>query len=188
MEKSSKNYVSLFGGKPARGLPTPPPTPPRREIAHLTRGKCASAMCGRDFYSRDWLAENGGGGEKREMMPFINGWRINCKLKTKIANTILLLCYLDKMCLSPSGCLWQASAFLYSERIYKREPKPAASPQSTTLGSTVYTSVKEGSQPQQHTWNSKPLFFSRWNTAAHSLQYISNILWGLKVIGSRRLQ
>jgi hypothetical protein len=40
----------------------PLPTPPRREIAHLTRGKCASAMCGRDFHSRDWDAENGGGG------------------------------------------------------------------------------------------------------------------------------
>jgi hypothetical protein len=48
-----KNYISLFGGKPARGLPMPPPTPPRREIAHLTRGKCASAMRGRDFYSRN---------------------------------------------------------------------------------------------------------------------------------------
>ncbi len=52
----------------------PPLTPPRREIAHLIRGKCASAsaMCGRDFYSRDWVAENGGGGE-RETMPFVNG-------------------------------------------------------------------------------------------------------------------
>ncbi len=29
-----------------------------------------------------------------------------------IANTILLLCYLDKICLSPSGGLWQASANL----------------------------------------------------------------------------
>jgi hypothetical protein len=52
---------SLFGGKPDRGLPKPPPTPPRREIAHLTLKKCASAMCGRDFHSRDWDAENGGG-------------------------------------------------------------------------------------------------------------------------------
>jgi len=51
MEKSSKNYISLFGGKPARGLPTPPPTPPRTEIAHFTRGEPASVIRGRDFYS-----------------------------------------------------------------------------------------------------------------------------------------
>jgi hypothetical protein len=74
MEKSSKNYISLFGGKPTGGLPMPPPTPPRREIAHLTRGKCASAMRGRDFYSRDLLAEEGGGGWKKcETVPFDNG-------------------------------------------------------------------------------------------------------------------
>ena len=63
MEKSSKNYISLFGGKPARGLPTQPPTPPHRETAHLTRGEWASAMRERDFYSRNLLAEGGGGGE-----------------------------------------------------------------------------------------------------------------------------
>jgi hypothetical protein len=112
MEKSSKNYISLFGGKPARGLPTPPPTPPRREIA---RGKCTSAMCGRDFHSRDWDAENGGVGGNAKRCHSLADQHINCKLKTKIANTILLLCYFDKMCLSPSGVLWQALAFLYSE-------------------------------------------------------------------------
>ncbi len=64
MEKSSKNYISLFGGKPARGLPKPPATPPRRESAELTRGKCESARCGRDFQARNWDAENGGGGGK----------------------------------------------------------------------------------------------------------------------------
>jgi hypothetical protein len=61
--KSSKNYtvyISLFGGKPARGLPTPPPTPLRRETAHFTRGECASAMLGRDFYSLNLTAEDGG--------------------------------------------------------------------------------------------------------------------------------
>jgi hypothetical protein len=113
MEKSSKNYISLFGGKPARGLPSPPPTSPRREIAHLTHGERASAMGKRDFYSRDLLA--GEGGENTKRCHSLTDYRINCKLKTKIANTILLLCYIDKMCLSPSGGLWQASAHLYSE-------------------------------------------------------------------------
>jgi hypothetical protein len=37
LEKTSKNYISLFGGMPARGLSTPPPTPPRADIAHFTR-------------------------------------------------------------------------------------------------------------------------------------------------------
>jgi hypothetical protein len=62
MEKSSKNYISLFVGKPARMIPMPPPTPPRREIAHFTRGEPASAIRGRDFYSRNLLAGQGGGG------------------------------------------------------------------------------------------------------------------------------
>jgi hypothetical protein len=114
MEKSSKNYISLFGGKPARGLPTPPPTPQRREITHLTRGGRASAIRGRDFYSRNLIAEEGGGNAKQ--CHSLMDHRINCKLKTKIANTILLLCYLDKIYLSPSGGLWQASALLYSEQ------------------------------------------------------------------------
>ncbi len=40
--------------------------------------------------------------------------QINCKLKTKKANTILLLCYLYKICLILTGGLWQALANLYS--------------------------------------------------------------------------
>ena len=36
------------------------------------------------------------------------------QLKTKIANTILLLCYFDKICLTLTGGFWQASANLYS--------------------------------------------------------------------------
>jgi hypothetical protein len=150
MEKSSKNCISLFDEKPARETHATP-TPPRREITHLTHGECASAMGKRNFYSRDWLMENGGGGNTK-WCHSLTDHRVNCKLKTKIANTILLLCYLNKMCLSPSGGLWQASALLYSERIYTREPEPAASPQLTTLRSTVNTSVKEGSWPQQNTW------------------------------------
>jgi hypothetical protein len=73
MEKSSKNYISLFGGKPARGIPKPTPTPPRREFAELTRGKCASAMRGRDFQARNWDWRMGEGGKKRKTIPFVNG-------------------------------------------------------------------------------------------------------------------
>jgi len=64
MEKSSKNLKSLFGGMPARGLPQPPPTPPRRESAEFTRGKSEVAGRGREIQTRNWDAENGGKGGK----------------------------------------------------------------------------------------------------------------------------
>ncbi len=41
--------------------------------------------------------------------------RIDCKLNMKIDNSILLLCYLDKICLTPTGDFWQALTSLYSE-------------------------------------------------------------------------
>jgi hypothetical protein len=41
MEKSSKNLISVFGEKPARGLPKPPPTPPCRESAKFVHGENA---------------------------------------------------------------------------------------------------------------------------------------------------
>jgi hypothetical protein len=63
--------------KVASSQAKPTPFPPRREIAHLTREKCASAMGGHDFYWRDWGSENGGGGTKRcKMVPFVN-WSTN---------------------------------------------------------------------------------------------------------------
>ncbi|MFN9981560.1 MAG: hypothetical protein ACK53Y_16670 [bacterium] len=38
MEKSSKNYISVFRKMPARGLPKPPPTSPCQESAEFKRG------------------------------------------------------------------------------------------------------------------------------------------------------
>jgi hypothetical protein len=61
MEKSSKNYISLFGEMPARGIPKPPPTSPRRESAEFTRGKNAILGRGREIQTRNWDAERGGG-------------------------------------------------------------------------------------------------------------------------------
>ncbi len=82
MEKSSKNYMSLFGGKSTRGLRKPPPTPPRREFAESTRGKCASARRGHNFQVWNWGEENGGGGGERETVPFVNG--LMYQLQTQI--------------------------------------------------------------------------------------------------------
>jgi hypothetical protein len=62
MEKSLKNLISLFGEKPARGLPKPPPTPLRRESAEFTCGKSSDAGHGQEIQMRNWDAENGGGG------------------------------------------------------------------------------------------------------------------------------
>ncbi len=36
-----KKLISVFGGMPARGLPKPPPTPPRPDSAAFTRGEKA---------------------------------------------------------------------------------------------------------------------------------------------------
>jgi len=49
---------------------------------------------------------------------------------------VLLLSYLDKICLILTSDLWRALACLYSEaRLYKG-PREATHPQSTTLYST----------------------------------------------------
>jgi hypothetical protein len=49
-------------------------------------------------------------------------------------------------------------------------------PALSLLHSTGNTSVKEGSRPQQHMWNSKALFFLTEITAAHSL-YFQHLMW-----------
>jgi hypothetical protein len=112
----------------------PPPIPPRRETAHLTRGECASAMRGRDFYSRR-IGEGGRG--KRETVPFVNGSSYQLKTQNQDSQYHSAPLFLRQ---DVSISFWwplATSAFLYSERIYKREPDLAASPQSTTLCSTV---------------------------------------------------
>ena len=73
-KKSSKNYISLFGGKPARGLPTPPPTSPRAVTAHFPRVgrqvRTASARFTCENHSREGRRE---GGVICKTVPFING-------------------------------------------------------------------------------------------------------------------
>jgi hypothetical protein len=141
MEKSSKNLISLFGVKPARGLPKPPPTPPHRESSEFTRGKSSVAGTGREIQMRNWDAENGGGGGNAKLNNSSTVQHFDGGFKMKIANTFLLLIALTK-----SAYLLLASlASKNSEgRVYKMEPELAASPQSTTLHSTGNTSVKKG--------------------------------------------
>jgi hypothetical protein len=82
-EKSSKNYISLFGGNPARGLPTRHP-PPLREplphIFHVLDGKCGPQV--RLLLARitRWR-ERGEGGVICETVPFDN--RSSDRLQTQ---------------------------------------------------------------------------------------------------------
>jgi hypothetical protein len=45
-----KKLISVFGEKPARGLPKPPPTPPRLDSAEFTNGENAISGCGRGIH------------------------------------------------------------------------------------------------------------------------------------------
>jgi hypothetical protein len=86
------------------------PPPLRTE---KSQGELASAIRRCEIYSRVLLAGEGGeGGVICETVAFVNGSSDQLQNKTKIANTILLLCYLNKICLSLTGGLWQASAHL----------------------------------------------------------------------------
>ena len=59
----------------------------------------------------------------------------------KVVSDVLLLSYLDKICLTLTGELWRALACLYSEaRLYKGA-RVASLSQSTTLHSTGNISV-----------------------------------------------
>ena len=59
----------------------------------------------------------------------------------KVDSDVLLLSYLDKICLILTGELWRALACLYSEvRLYKGA-RAASLSQSTTLHSTGNNSV-----------------------------------------------
>jgi hypothetical protein len=93
-------------------------------------------------------------------MPFENGSSDWAQIQHEMDNGVLLLCYLDKICLTLTGDFWQALASLYSES------QAIKGSQNGGMPSVDYTTfyrqhlcVNEGSRPQQHTWNSKALFF-----------------------------
>ncbi len=113
-EKSSKNYISLCEGKPARGLPTPSPHPSASRYRTFYTWWTASAIRKCEIYSRESLAGGGRAGWLAKQCHSLTDHRIDCKFKTKIANTIPLLCYLNKICLTLTGGFWQALANLHS--------------------------------------------------------------------------
>ncbi len=71
----------------------------------------------------------------------ITGWYFSAQFKMKVDSDVLLISYLDKICLILAGDLWRALACLYSEaRLYKG-PREVTRPQLTTLHSIDNTSV-----------------------------------------------
>jgi hypothetical protein len=121
-EKSSKNFISLFQESPPEGYPCHPPHLSASRYRTFSTCWTASAVRGCDFYSRNSLAGGGGGrvGLSVNRCHSMTDHRIDCRFKTKIVHSILLLCYLDKICLILTGGLWRALADLYSEeRLYK---------------------------------------------------------------------
>ena len=94
----------------------------------------------------------------------------------KVDSDVLLLSYLDKICLTLTGDLWRALVCLYSKaRLYKGAREASLS-QSTTLHSTGNISVCEESQPQQHTWNSKGFVLSRSNLLLHNSLHFQHLM------------
>ncbi len=105
-----KKLHFLVSRKPARGLPTPSP-----HLFHVLDGKCGSRV--RLLLARI-TSGRGRAGWFAKRCHSITDYRIYCKFKTKIANGILLLCYLDKICWSrPPQHKWSSKALFFPTEI-----------------------------------------------------------------------
>ncbi len=134
----------MFGEKPARGLPKPPP-PHRVEnprSLHVEKARMQDA----DAKSRRGIGtQREGGKNNAKLNNSSTDQHFDARFYTKIATTFLLLIALTKCAYLLLASLAIKNCVLYSEgRAYKREPELAASHQSTTLHSTGNTSVKNG--------------------------------------------
>ncbi len=178
--------VKMSQAKPPFIASPPSPLPKlRRRIFHMVRENVRVAGAEATRHG-DSPVGGGRAGWSADWCHSITKHWIGLKFNMKMDNDVLLLCYLDKICLTLTGDLWRALASLYSE------DEAISGTQNGDSPSVDYTTfyrqhlcVNEGSQPQQHTWNSKALFFPAqiyWCT----IVYIFNILCGLKVIVSRQ--
>ena len=132
-----------MGKRPPDGFPSHPP-PHRIQIRGVYTWK------ERDSRTRIWDTDRGGGG--RENNAKLNNssteQHFDAIFHMKIVIPFLLLIALTKCAFLLLASLASKNRILYSEgRAYKREPKLAASPQSTELHSTGNTSV-ENSEPR----------------------------------------
>ncbi len=105
----------MFGGKPARALPTPPPHPTAQVRTFDTWKMCECDVRMRFPFAGLGRGEwGGGGGGERETMPFVNGSTHQLQTQNQDSQYYSPSFLFGEMCLSPSGVLCQASAFLYS--------------------------------------------------------------------------
>ena len=123
----------------------PKPVPWRVYLAGLPRGESLDPRESHAKLRRQGQAPRSGGraGWSTVWYNLRTGWWIPAKFGTKMANAILFISYLDKICLTLTGDLWRALACLYSEvRLYKGA-RAASLSQSTTPCSTGNISVRE---------------------------------------------
>jgi hypothetical protein len=140
-----KKLISVFGRKPARGLPKPPPSAPRLDSATFTRGE--NAKLTRGAPNLPAVLRPGEKGRGGKILRFYNNLitkqYFNALLFAKMCIPFLLLIALTNCAHLLSACLTSINGVLYSEgRVCKTAPEQVASPQSTALHSTGNTSVK----------------------------------------------
>ena len=116
--KSSKNYIRCEN-EPSQaaiqGFPPPPATFSQVATADFPRGESSQDGGGRAGWSANWCHS-------------IRDHRIGLKFNMKMNNGVLLLCYLDKICLTLTGDFWRALASLYSESEAIKESQKGDSP------------------------------------------------------------
>ena len=93
---------------------------------------------------------------------------------------VLLLSYLDKICLILAGEPGRALACLYSEARLHKGARVASLSQSTTLHSTGNTSVWTKEVGHSNTRGTVRAFFFPAQIYCCTIVYIFNILWRLK--------
>ncbi len=182
LEKSSKNYIRCFK-KPRQAAIQgfPPYLLASCDGGYSRNVPVAGAVFTRQIHSRDGGGRAGWSANRCHLIP---DHRIGLKFNMKIDNSVLLLCYLDKICLTLTGDFWRVYIV---KRGYKREPEPAASPQSATLHSTGNISVWTNEVGHSNTSVTVRFCSFRSKLLLH-IVYVFNILCGLEVIVSRRLQ
>jgi hypothetical protein len=163
---------------PPEGYPRhlPPLREPLPHILHMTEGKCQLQV--RDLLAR--FSCRGGQGDLQNgaIRYWIIGSTANSKpRKPKLFCSFVILTRFAYLLLVAFGKLRR---IYIQQRGYKREPEPAASPQSTTLHSTVNTSVKK-EVGHSNTRGKVSLCSFPAEKLLH-IVYIFNILCGLKVI------
>jgi hypothetical protein len=109
-----KKLYSLFqGAKPSRHSRLPPHLLASCDGGFSTwwREMCELQA---QFSLARFTREMEGGGRGDLRIDSIKDHRIRLKFNMKMDNDVLLLCYLDKICLTLTGDFWRALASLYS--------------------------------------------------------------------------